>query len=79
MSFDEIKLISKQKFSLILQKSIQKCGFEYLIKKRGSKGQDIQYTKLKMADYDKGGKKKYFCNKKSNGIDSLKFFCKTKC
>ena len=35
MSFDEIKVISKQNFCLILQKSIEKCAFEYLIKKRG--------------------------------------------
>ena len=51
MSLDEIKKIPKTKFSGIIQKAIQKRAFEYLISKQGSKGQEIRYTELKMAEY----------------------------
>ena len=51
MSLDEIKKIPKTKFFGIIQKAIQKRAFEYLISKQGSKGQEIRYTELKMAEY----------------------------
>ena len=50
LSLDEIKKTSKQ-FTSIIKKSIQSRAFEYLISKKGSKGQEIKCTELKMADY----------------------------
>ena len=51
MSLDEIKKISKTKLSRLIQNAIQKRAFEYLLCKQGSKGQEIGYTELKMAEY----------------------------
>ena len=51
MSLEEIKKIPKNKFSGIIQKAIQIKAFEYLLSKQGSKGQEIKYTELKMAEY----------------------------
>ena len=51
MSFSDIKLISKPQFSKTIREAIQKCAYEYLMKKRGSKGKEIEYSTLKMAEY----------------------------
>ena len=50
-SLEDIRLSTKKQFSKTLKISIQRCAFEYLISKRGSKGQDIEYSELRMAEY----------------------------
>ena len=50
MSLEEIKMISSNKFKDILGKSINKRGL-YLLQKRGSKGNEIKYSCIKMAEY----------------------------
>ena len=51
LSFEEIKQSTKKQFNIILKESILKKAFEYLMAKRGSKGQEIHYSELKMAEY----------------------------
>ena len=51
MSFEEIKMIKLNKFRSILKRSVEESAFPYLIKKQGSKGQEITYSTMKMADY----------------------------
>ena len=51
MSFEDIKTMSKSKFCNIIKKAIQEAALQYLIRKQGSKGQEIMYKELKMADY----------------------------
>ena len=51
MSLEEIKNISLNKFINILDKSINRKAYEYLMMKRGSKGEEIIYNDMKMAEY----------------------------
>ena len=51
LSLEDIQQLSKKQFCTMLKEAIQISAFEYLINKRGSKGQEIQYTELKMAEY----------------------------
>ena len=51
MSLEEIKSISLNKFINILDKSINRKAFEYLMKKRGSKVEEIIYNDMKMPEY----------------------------
>ena len=51
MSFEDIKMMKLNKFRSILKKSVEETAFSYLIKKQGSKGQEIIYSALKMAEY----------------------------
>ena len=51
LSFEEIKMMTKAKFNQILNKAISIKAFEYLTQKKGSKGIEILYTELKMAQY----------------------------
>ena len=51
LSLEEIKKLSCTKFKNILKESIQIAALSYLIGKQGSKGGEIQYTELYMADY----------------------------
>ena len=50
-SFEEIKTMSKYKFSNILKDRIQKNAFKYLKGKQRSKGSEILYTDIQMAEY----------------------------
>ena len=50
-SLDDIKYMSKIKFSQILKERIIKNAFNYLMKKRGKKGEEIMYTSLQMSEY----------------------------
>ena len=50
-SFEEIKQSTKKQFNIILKESILEKAFEYLMAKRGSKGKEIHYSKLKMSEY----------------------------
>ena len=43
--------MTKKQFNSTIKESIQKRAFEYLIRKKKSKGKEIEYSELKMADY----------------------------
>ena len=43
--------MSKTEFRKFLKTSIEKKALQYLLEKRGSKGSEIQYSNLKMAEY----------------------------
>ena len=51
MSLVDIKTTKMRKFIKIINESISEAAFQYLIKKRGSKGMEISYTSLKMSEY----------------------------
>ena len=51
LSISEIKSMSEKKFKGIVRTKINSSAFEYLMKKRGSKGIEICYTSLEMAEY----------------------------
>ena len=41
----------KAKFNNVIKISIRACALEYLLGKQGSKGHDIIYSEIKMAEY----------------------------
>ena len=43
--------LSKHQFLKIIKKAINKKALEYLLNKQGSKGKEIEYKELKMAEY----------------------------
>ena len=51
LTMEEIKKITKYQFKKLIKMSIQKKALQYLIAKRGSKGIEIHYHELKMAEY----------------------------
>ena len=51
LSFEQIEKMSKKQFNSIIKESIQKRALEYLIRKKKSKGKEIKYSELKMAEY----------------------------
>ena len=51
MTFEEIQSLSNIQFNRILKEAIKVKAFEYLMKKRGSKGLEIEYFGLQMAEY----------------------------
>ena len=51
MSIEEIKQLTYNQFRNRIKHSIEQCAFKYLIAKRGSKGQEIIYSEIKMAEY----------------------------
>ena len=50
-SFEEIKLMTKNKFSQILKCKARIKAFEYLTNKQGTKGKDIIYSSIEMSEY----------------------------
>ena len=50
-SFEEIKTMSKHKFTNMLKTKIKENALEYLLAKKGSKGSEIDYSELEMANY----------------------------
>ena len=50
-SFDEIKNMTKIKFSRILKSRTRQNALKYLIEKRKSKGKEIIYSEISMAEY----------------------------
>ena len=48
-SLEEIKQISENKFKTLLKTRIKENAFEYLLKRRGSKGQGNHYSTLEMS------------------------------
>ena len=51
LTFDNIKSMKKNEFKKVLKESIKKKAFEYLLHKQGSKGKEVKYSSLKMAEY----------------------------
>ena len=51
LSLEEIRNISKRKYSTILKDKTREFALKYLLEKRGSKGKEIQFSNLEMADY----------------------------
>ena len=51
LKIEEIRSMKKNKFREILKQSIEKKALQYLLKKRGSKGSRIKYSRMKMAEY----------------------------
>ena len=51
MSFEEIKLISTNRFNNILNERIKESSLSYLTGKQNTKGGDIIYTKIEMSEY----------------------------
>ena len=51
LSLEEIRNMSKRKYSTILKDKTREFALKYLLEKRGSKGQEIEYSNLEMADY----------------------------
>ena len=50
-TLEEIKIMPKRTFLNLLQKSIRENALIYLLKKMGSKGSEMVYDSLEMADY----------------------------
>ena len=50
-TFDEIKEMSKTKFTRLRKSRIEVNALKYLKNKRKSKGKEIEYTELEMAEY----------------------------
>ena len=50
-SIEEIKSMKTNKFKNIIKQKIKEKSFEYLLKKRKRKGNEIIYSELQMADY----------------------------
>ena len=50
-SFEEIKQMSYFQFKKLLKDRVKIVAFEYLNNKKGTKGGDIQYSKLQMAEF----------------------------
>merc|ERR1711954_308067 len=51
LTLEDIKAMKKNVFKKILKESIRDKALQYLLNKRGSKGIQIQYSSLKMAEY----------------------------
>jgi len=51
LSLEDIRKISKYTYRKLIKKGIQDKAFTYLTAKTRSKGQEIKYEELKMADY----------------------------
>ena len=51
ISIEEIKIMKKTQFKKLLKESIKNKALEYLLDKQGSKGKEIKYSCLKMAEY----------------------------
>ena len=50
-SFEEIKNMKRNKYNNLIKSRIEKNALVYLQSKRGSKGQEIEYTSLEMSTY----------------------------
>jgi hypothetical protein len=50
-SFEDIRIMTKQKFTRLLREKVNKGALEYLTGKQGFKGQEIQYSCVEMSEY----------------------------
>ena len=51
LSNDEIRNMTKYKFNNLIRNKCKERAYEYLMNKRGKKGQQISYTCLRMSEY----------------------------
>ena len=51
LTIEEIKSMKRRQFKTLLQKSIKIKALQYLLEKQKSKGSEIKYESLKMAEY----------------------------
>ena len=51
LKFEEIRMMSKEIFSNIIKSRIPEIALKYLLNKRGSKGKEMVYNRLEMAEY----------------------------
>jgi hypothetical protein len=51
LSFEEIKMMTKEKYTSELKCRILQNALLYLIGKQGRKGKEIEYTCIEMAEY----------------------------
>ena len=51
LTWKEIKMMSKESFHKMLKMKISEISLKYLLNKRSSKGKEIEYKSLEMADY----------------------------
>ena len=51
LDLNEIRMMTKENFKKIIKMKISEISLEYLLRKRGSKGKEIKYDRLEMADY----------------------------
>ena len=51
LSLDEIRTMSKKNYLKLLKEKIKTTSLQYLLKKRGSKGSEIEYSCIGMAEY----------------------------
>ena len=51
LKFEDIRMMKKENFSKLIKSRIENLAFDYLIKKRGSKGKEISYKRLEMSEY----------------------------
>ena len=50
-SFEEIRFMSKNQLTKILKEKQGKNALKYLVDKQGTKGKDIQYSRIEMSEY----------------------------
>ena len=51
LTLNEIRTMPKESFSKLIKSKISEISLKYLLKKRNSKGKEITYERLEMADY----------------------------
>ena len=51
LSLSEIKNMTEDRYKEIIKNKCTEYAYKYLMKKRGSKGQEIKYTELGMSEY----------------------------
>ena len=51
ITFIEIKKMNENEYRNLIRKKCIELGFNYLMNKRGSKGKEIEYDKIRMAQY----------------------------
>ena len=51
LELNEIRIMTKDSFMKLVKTRITEVAIKYLIDKRGSKGKEIQYERLEMAEY----------------------------
>ena len=51
LTWNEIRMMTKENFHNVLKLKISEISLKYLLNKRSSKGKEIKYKSLEMADY----------------------------
>ena len=51
LSNEEIRIMNKYQFKKLIRRKCKESAYEYLMNKRGKKGQHISYTSIRMSEY----------------------------